>query len=109
MRERISPKQHTSLVLDFGRVPFMDVSAVRAVETIAQDAAHAGKHLYVCGINDDVAANFEGLGVSEHLPADIRFDNRLDALTAARDWIFKNKAALEDKQASSRSGNPAIA
>jgi len=85
------------------------VSALRAVETIAQDAAHAGKHLYVCGINDDVATNFEGLGVSEHLPKNIRFDSRLDALTAARDWIFENTASLQDKQASSQNGNPAIA
>ncbi|MBA4693415.1 MAG: SulP family inorganic anion transporter [Congregibacter sp.] len=109
VRERISPSQHTSLVLDFGRVPFMDVSAVRAVETIAQDAAHAGKHLYVCGINKAVAANFEGLGASEHLPTEIRFENRLDALTAARDWIFENTASLDDKQVSSQSGNPAAA
>jgi SulP family sulfate permease len=109
VRERISPSQHTSLVLDFGRVPFMDVSAVRAVETIAQDAAHAGKHLYVCGINRAVAANFEGLGASEHLPTKIRFENRLDALTAARDWIFENTASLDDKQVNSQSGNPAAA
>jgi SulP family sulfate permease len=109
VRERISQKHHTSLVLDFGRVPFMDVSAVRAVETIAQDAAHAGKHLYVCGINDDVAANFEGLGVSEHLPKDIRFENRLDALTAARDWIFENTASMGQKPASSHNGDPAAA
>ena len=109
VRERISPKHHTSLVLDFGRVPFMDVSAVRAVETIAQDAAHAGKHLYICGIKDDVAANFEGLGVSEHLPKDTRFESRLDALTAARDWIFENTGALERKQAGSRSGDPSVA
>ena len=109
VRERISPKHHTSLVLDFGRVPFMDVSAVRAVETIAQDAAHAGKHLYVCGINDDVAANFEGLGVSEHLPINIRFENRLDALTAARNWIFENTASLQDKQGDSQNGSAAPA
>ena len=109
VRERISPTQHTSLVLDFGRVPFMDVSAVRAVETIAQDAAHAGKHLYVCGINDAVAANFEGLGASEHLPGEIRFENRLDALTAARDWIFENTASLDDKPVSAQSGNPSVA
>ncbi len=109
VRERISPSQHTSLVLDFGRVPFMDVSAVRAVETIAQDAAHAGKHLYVCGINKAVAANFEGLGANEHLPTKIRFENRLDALTAARDWIFENTASLDDKQVNSQSGNPAAA
>jgi SulP family sulfate permease len=109
VRERISPSQHTSLVLDFGRVPFMDVSAVRAVETIAQDAAHAGKHLYVCGINRAVAANFEGLGAGDHLPTKIRFENRLDALTAARDWIFENTASLDDKQVNSQSGNPAAA
>ena len=109
VRERISPKQHTSLVLDFGRVPFTDVSAVRAVETIAQDAAHAGKHLYVCGINSTVAASLEGLGASEHLPEKIRFENRLDALTAARDWIFENTVSLDDKQDSSQSGKPAAA
>ena len=109
VRERISQKHHTSLVLDFGRVPFMDVSAVRAVETIAQDAAHAGKHLYVCGINDDVAANFEGLGVSEHLPEGIRFTRRLDALTAARDWIFENTPSMGQKPASPENGDSAAA
>ena len=109
VRERISPKHHTSLVLDFGRVPFMDVSAVRAVETIAQDAAHAGKHLSVCGLNNAVAANFEGLGASAHLPTEIRFENRLGALTAARNWIFENAASLNDKQANTQSGDPAAA
>ena len=109
VRERISPNHHTSLVLDFGRVPFMDVSAVRAVETIAQDAAHAGKHLYVCGLNNAVAANFEGLGASAHLPTEIRFENRLDALTAARNWIFENTASLDNKQGTSQSGDPAAA
>ena len=109
VRERISQKHHTSLVLDFGRVPFMDVSAVRAVETIAQDAAYAGKHLYVCGINDDVAANFEGLGVSKHLPEGIRFTRRLDALTAARDWIFENTASVGQKPAGPQNGDPATA
>ncbi|MBO74358.1 MAG: sodium-independent anion transporter [Flavobacteriales bacterium] len=107
VRERISSKHHTSLVLDFGRVPFMDVSAVRAVETIAQDATRAGNNLYVCGINDDVAANFEGLGVSEHLPEAIRFTRRLDALTAARDWIFENTAPVGQKPASPENGDPA--
>ncbi len=109
VRERISPNHHTSLVLDFGRVPFMDVSAVRAVETIAQDAAHAGKHLYVCGLNNAVAANFEGLGASAHLPTEIRFENRLGALTAARNWIFENTASLDNKQGTSQSGDPAAA
>ena len=90
VRERISPTHHTSLVLDFSKVPFMDVSAARAVETIALDAAHAGKHLYVCGINEQVTASLEGLGVSELIPVISRFETRVDALSAARDWIFEN-------------------
>ena len=90
VRERISPEHHTSLVLDFSKVPFMDVSAARAVETIALDAAHAGKHLYVCGINEQVTASLEGLGVSELIPVTSRFETRVDALSAARDWIFEN-------------------
>ena len=90
VRERISPTHHTSLVLDFSKVPFMDVSAARAVETIALDAAHAGKHLYVCGINEQVTASLEGLGVSELIPVTSRFETRADALSAARDWIFEN-------------------
>ena len=90
VRERISPTHHTSLVLDFSKVPFMDVSAARAVETIALDAVHAGKHLYVCGINEQVTASLEGLGVSELIPVTSRFETRVDALSAARDWIFEN-------------------
>ena len=97
------------LVLDFGRVPFIDVSAVRAVETIAQDAAHAGKHLYVCGINSAVATNFDGLGASDYLPQKIRFENRLQALTTARDWIFENTSSLDDEQGKSQRRNPAAA
>ncbi len=93
VRERLSPKHHTSLVLDFGRVPFMDVSAARAVETIALDAVHAGKHLYLCGINEAVAASLEGLGVNEHLSDEHRYATRLEALQAARDWIFENMHA----------------
>ena len=95
VRERISPTDHTSLVLDFSKVPFMDVSAARAVETIAQDAAHAGKHLYVCGINEQVTASLEGLGVSELIPATSRFETRVDALSAARDWIFENAGSAD--------------
>ena len=90
VRERLSPRDHVALVLDFGRIPFMDVSALRAIETIAQDAAHAGKHLFVCGVNDAVAESLDGMGVTDHLPAETRFNTQLEALTAAKEWIFEN-------------------
>ena len=97
VRERISPTNHTSLVLDFSKVPFMDVSAARAVETIAEDAAHAGKHLYFCGINQQVATSLKGLGVSELIPDTAIFQTRLDALSAARDWIFENNNSTDGR------------
>ena len=97
VRERISPTNHTSLVLDFSKVPFMDVSAARAVETIAEDATHAGKHLYFCGINQQVAASLKGLGVSELIPDTAIFQTRLDALSAARDWIFENNNSTDGR------------
>ena len=99
VRERLSPEHHTSLVLDFGRVPFMDVSAARAVETIAIDAIHAGKHLYLCGINEAVAKSLEGLGVNEHLSDERRYASREEALRAAREWIFENMPGKADASA----------
>ena len=71
----------------------MDVSAARAVETIALDAIHAGKHLYLCGINDAVATSLEGLGVNEHLSDEHRYATRVEAFQAARDWIFENASS----------------
>ena len=90
VRERLSPEHHVALTLDFSRVPFMDVSALLAIKTIAQDAAHAGKHLFVCGVNDAVAQSLDSMGVNDHLSAETRFDTRLEALSAAKNWIFDN-------------------
>jgi len=82
VRER-SKKRTAALVLDFTSVPFMDVSAARAVETIATDAADAGKRVYVAGLRDEVASVLAGLDADRYLPADYRFDKRIDALRAA--------------------------
>jgi hypothetical protein len=30
------------------------------------------------------------MGVSDHLPAETRFDTRFEALSAAKDWVFEN-------------------
>ena len=109
VRERLSPQHHVALALDFGRVPFMDVSALRAIETIAQDAAHAGKHLFVCGINESVAESLDGMGVSNHLPAETRFDTRLEALSAAKEWIFENIPTDGANRGSHPSKKPATA
>lgn len=82
VRERV--KEHASaIVLDFERLTFIDVSAARAVETIACDAKEAGKTVYVTGMNEEVAGILDGLGSDHCIPQDTRFANRLDALKAA--------------------------
>ncbi|MEM9705252.1 MAG: SulP family inorganic anion transporter [Pseudomonadota bacterium] len=78
------------LVLDFTRVPSIDLSAARAIETIVGDAKSNGVSLYVAGINDDVAAVLAGLEADKGLDNGQRFTKRLDALLAARAEIDAN-------------------
>ena len=67
-------------MLDFNRVPFIDVSAARAVETIAGDAEKAGKQILICGMNEDVKNTLISLGADASIPAEAYFDTRADAL-----------------------------
>jgi len=82
VRER-SKSNDDALVLDFTRVPFFDLSAARAVETIAQDAQAAGKCVYVVGVDGQLSEVLTGLGVDPLLPAERRFDRRIDAVRTA--------------------------
>lgn len=72
-----------AIVLDFSRKTFIDVSGVRAIQTIASDAKDAGKLVFVSGMNDDVRAKIAGLGADEHLDPKRTFVNRLSALQEA--------------------------
>lgn len=75
---------HTqAIVLDFSRVPFMDVSAATAVETIAIDAQHSGKRLYLSGINEEVNAVLQGMGLLDELPNNGVHATRPEALKQA--------------------------
>jgi SulP family sulfate permease len=71
------------LILDFSRVPFLDLSAAKAVETIVEDATDAGKSLYITGVNDAVRSVLRGLEVTKDLPGDHWFDRRQEALEHA--------------------------
>ena len=48
VREKVS-RGSSALILDFSRVPTMDVSAAMAVETITSDAKAAGRQVLMCG------------------------------------------------------------
>ncbi|MBL1148397.1 MAG: SulP family inorganic anion transporter [Pseudomonadota bacterium] len=81
-RER-NQEHSAALILDFGRVPFMDVSAARAVETITCDAKKSGKTVYICGMKPKVAKILRGLEADCCMLPKFKFEKRIDAVRAA--------------------------
>jgi SulP family sulfate permease len=95
-----------AIILDFSRVPFIDLSAARAVETIACDARKADRKVYVTGVNAKVASVLAGLNADHCLPSETRFADRLSALKkAAADLNIRPG----DPAAEGTSAAPAIA
>lgn len=72
-----------AIILDFSRVPTIDLSAARAVETIACDARKAGRSVYITGVNQKVSSVLAALDADHCLPAGSRLATRLDALRKA--------------------------
>jgi SulP family sulfate permease len=91
VRERTRDKA-AALILDFARVPFVDVSAARAVETIICDAREAGKTVYVTGMDESVRDTLAALNATHCLPVDTSYSNRLDALRAAVQRVMETRA-----------------
>lgn len=81
VRERYKDHTH-SIILDFNRVPFIDVSAARAVETISCDAHKAGKTVYIVGMAPQIVDTLSSLNADCCLPGDAYFDTRVEALQA---------------------------
>ena len=96
VRERVKNKS-SAIILDFSRVPFVDVSAARAVETIVCDAREAGKTVYETGMNAEVRKTLDGLNAIHCLPVDTSFEHRIDALKAAVAKIQKQSDSKDGK------------
>lgn len=90
VRERVKPGSKVT-ILDFSRVPLMDVSAAMAVDTVTSDALAAGRQLVICGANAEVNKVLEG--VNEAHPGIPNFDTLHDALLYAE----KQVAGTESK------------
>lgn len=93
VRER-APKGSRVLILDFSRVPKIDVSAAMAVETIATDALASGRRLVVSGANEDIKEVLKGLL------------SKYQEITLAEDQISALKKALKDINDSSHDEDP---
>jgi sulfate permease, SulP family len=82
VRERVKEKAY-AIILDFSRVPFIDVSAARAVETIACDASQSGKTVYITGMSKKVRDVLSALGADHCFPEDTHYEHRIEALRIA--------------------------
>jgi SulP family sulfate permease len=87
------------LILDFTRVPFLDLSAAKAVETIVSDADSSGKLVYFAGVTEEVNDVLHGLDVAQLITDDHWFENRADALEEAliEVGVDNDKNKPEDK------------
>lgn len=81
MRARTSGAVDT-IILDFVHVPSVDLSAARAVDSIAEDARAAGRKVLVAGMNEEVRSMLSALRADRHLPPEARFATRIEALRA---------------------------
>ena len=72
-----------ALVLDFAKKPQVDVSAARAIQTIAEDAKAQGKAIFACNVPEVVAQRLSALGADADFQTGYRTASRLDALRLA--------------------------
>jgi SulP family sulfate permease len=93
VRERVKPGSKFT-ILDFSRVPLMDVSAAMAVDTVTSDALAAGRQLLICGANEEVNKVLEG--VNEAHPGIPNYATLHEALL----HVKKHVAGTESTQAS---------
>ncbi|AXR05789.1 SulP family inorganic anion transporter [Salinimonas sediminis] len=80
VREKVKPGSQV-LILDFSRVPVVDVSAAMAVETITADATAGGRELVISGASPAVTKVLDNINV--HQPNVRMFATRLEALDCA--------------------------
>ena len=92
------------LILNFSSVPFLDVSAALAVETIASDAKDSGKQLFLAGMNEEVKGVLKGL--NGRVPAQGSYETLGEALRAAEDFLA---SVQEHKPGESGGAHPAPA
>lgn len=82
VRER-SSNETSVVIMDFSHVPHLDVSAAKAVETIAEDANDYGRSLFITGANQEVQNVLAALDVTQLVPTDHWFTDRVAALRTA--------------------------
>jgi SulP family sulfate permease len=80
---RVKSVNHGVVIIDFSAVPALDLSAAKAVETIAEDVAASKRLLFISGVKPAVANVLEALDVYTSVPKSQWYNTRLEALEHA--------------------------
>ena len=92
VREHVKPGSQV-LILDFSRVPTMDVSAAMAVETVTSDAKASGRKLYVSGASEEILTVLHKINAS--WPEVDTYPSLTEALEAAT-TLLEESGSKED-------------
>jgi SulP family sulfate permease len=92
VRERVKG-QTRAIILDFSRVPFIDVSAARAIETIIHDSHDMGITVFETSMNEGVRNTLINLNSLQKLPVDVTYSTRVEALRAAVALVEAERSA----------------
>ena len=84
------------IILDFSQVPSLDLSAARAVETVAVDGKISNKLVYISGMTDQIRNMLTDL-MGEIVPREQYFNSRRDAITAAVRFVENTEAVPLDE------------
>jgi SulP family sulfate permease len=87
-----------AIILDFERVPFLDVSAALAVETVARDAKQSGRTIFLCHMNEAVEKTLDALEANKHLEHSDHFKTREEALEAALALLGSSNTSSAEPQ-----------
>ncbi|MGB3201356.1 MAG: SulP family inorganic anion transporter, partial [Nodosilinea sp.] len=82
-QEHTAMDAHEVLIIDLQDVPHLGVTAALALENAIQDAADAGRPVFLAGAQGKSLDRLENLGVLKHVPPDHLAVNRTEALKAA--------------------------
>lgn len=72
-----------ALILDFSNIDDIDLSAIMAVQTIAEDATTAGKQVLISGASVKISELLHGFDIGQKIPDEYWFNDRIAAIEYA--------------------------
>lgn len=84
---RIKSESRGIVIINFSSVPFLDLSAAKAVETIAADVKSSNRILFISGVNKQVSNVLHAADATRDIPPEQWFPKRKDALKAAAEYV----------------------